>query len=71
MLDIDVKNGLNLALRSQFLPPIAIVRQAASSFNAYPVIRPQKIAMRLAHAQIHQHRLSLFDLAKCQTLDRR
>ena len=29
MLDIDVKNGQNLALRSQFLPPIAIVRQAA------------------------------------------
>ena len=28
MLDIDVKNGQNLALRSQFLPPIAIVRQA-------------------------------------------
>ena len=33
MLDVDVKNGQNLALRSQFLPPIAIVRQAASLEN--------------------------------------
>jgi len=34
MLDIDVKNGQNLALRSQILLPIAIVRQAASAiFN--------------------------------------
>ena len=30
MLDIDVKNGQNLALRTQFLPPIALVRQAAN-----------------------------------------
>ena len=33
MLDIDAKNGQNLALRSQFLPSIAIVRQAASLEN--------------------------------------
>ena len=33
MLDIDVKNGQNLALSSQFLPPIAIVRQAASGYT--------------------------------------
>ena len=37
MLDIDVKNGQNLALRSQFLPPIAIVRQAASEMLGFLV----------------------------------
>ena len=35
MLDIDVKNGQNLALRSQFLPPIAIVLQAARLKKSY------------------------------------
>ena len=36
MLDIDVKNEQNLALRSQFLPPIAIVRQATKRKYARP-----------------------------------
>jgi hypothetical protein len=33
MLDIDVKNGQNLARHSQIFLPIAIVRQAASWIN--------------------------------------